>query len=320
MDRGRDRGAATVSGASAPGRRADQLARGDARRGGVRLRHRPVDGRGADRVGPGGTRRELVRQQAVAAVRRRGRRRRNRSGRRPLRQLFGDLAHEIRTPVAVVDAYIEALEDGVRTLSPQTAAVLRDQTRRLVRFSDDVAALAQAEESATALSCANVDAAQLVRRCVAAIAGPYERKRVALCTEVSGAPLRLWADEQRLAQVLDNLLDNALRHTARGGRVTVSAHAERDRIVVRVADNGEGVDIEHLPHLFERFYRADSARDRDRGGAGIGLAIAKAYVEKHRGHIAVTSAGRAAGTAFTITLPIGAPERAYLPVAADATS
>jgi two-component system, OmpR family, sensor histidine kinase BaeS len=236
------------------------------------------------------------------------------------RRLFGDLAHEIRTPVAVVDAYIEALEDGVRTLSPQTAAVLRDQTRRLVRFSDDVTALAQAEESATALSCANVDAAQLVRRCVAAIAGPYERKRVALCTEVSGAPLRLWADEQRLAQVLDNLLDNALRHTARGGRVTVSAHAERDRIVVRVADNGEGVDIEHLPHLFERFYRADSARDRDRGGAGIGLAIAKAYVEKHRGHIAVTSAGRAAGTAFTITLPIGAPERAYLPVAADATS
>jgi signal transduction histidine kinase len=236
------------------------------------------------------------------------------------RRLFSDLAHEIRTPVAVVDAYIEALEDGVRTLSPQTAAVLRDQTRRLVRFSDDVAALAQAEESATALSCANVDGAQLIRRCVAAIAGRYERKGVALCTEVSGAPLRLWADEQRLAQVLDNLLDNALRHTPAGGQVTVSARPEGDRVVLSVADNGEGVDSEHLPHLFERFYRADSARDRDHGGAGIGLAIAKAYVEKHRGHIAVASAGQGAGTTFTITLPMDAPERAHPPMAAAVTS
>ncbi|MEO3757902.1 ATP-binding protein [Mycobacterium sp. B14F4] len=224
------------------------------------------------------------------------------------RRLFSDLAHEIRTPVAVVDAYVEALEDGVRTLSPQTAAVLRDQTRRLVRFSEDVAALAQAEESSTALTCAEIDAGQLVRRCAAAIEGRYDGKGVALRAEVNRQPLRLWADEQRLGQVIDNLLENALRHTAPGGRVVIGAHADGGQLVIRVADSGEGIAPEHLPHLFERFYRADSARDRDHGGAGIGLAIAKAYVEAHRGHIAVSSSGRGAGTTFTVTLPLRAPD------------
>lgn len=137
-------------------------------------------------------------------------------------RLFEDLAHEIRTPVAVLEAYIEALEDGVRTLTPQTAAMLRDQTRRLVRFSDDVAALAKAEESSVSMSYTTIDVDRLTRQCVAATQERYDAQGVALRLRLQKALPPLWADEQRLSQVLGNLLQNALRHTPSGGSVEVS--------------------------------------------------------------------------------------------------
>ena len=219
-------------------------------------------------------------------------------------QLFSDLAHEIRTPVAVLEAYVEALEDGVRTMTPQTAAMLRDQTRRLVRFSDDVSALAKAEESSVSMAYAVIDVDRLVRGCVAAVQKHYARKGVMLNTRLPDGLPPLWADEQRLSQVVGNLLENALRHTPSGGSVDIRCVREGDRLKIAVTDNGEGIAAEHLPRLFERFYRADAARDREHGGAGIGLAIAKALVEAHGGTISVASAGPGTGATFTIDLPI----------------
>lgn len=218
-------------------------------------------------------------------------------------RLFADLAHEIRTPVAVLEAYIEALEDGVRTLTPQTAAMLRDQTLRLVRFSDDLAALAKAEESSVSMSCNNIDIGRLARRCVAAVHERYDAKGVALGIRLQAGLPPLWADEQRLSQVLGNLLDNALRHTPSGGAVELSCVRDGDRLRISVADNGEGIATEHLARVFERFYRADAARDRAHGGAGIGLAIAKALVAAHGGSISVASAGPGSGATFTVDLP-----------------
>ena len=223
------------------------------------------------------------------------------------RQLFGDLAHEIRTPVSVLEAYMEALEDGVRSLTPETTVMLRDQTRRLVRFSEDFAALAQAEESSAAMAFDWVNIAELVNNSVAAQRERFREKRVDLVATVSSDEPSVWADPQRLAQVLGNLIENALRHTPPGGRVDVSARANHDELTVRVADTGEGIPAEHLPHLFERFYRVDASRNRDHGGAGIGLAIAKALVEAHGGHVTATSDGPGRGTAFTISLPLRAP-------------
>ncbi|MDZ4269451.1 MAG: ATP-binding protein [Mycobacterium sp.] len=223
------------------------------------------------------------------------------------RRLFSDLAHEIRTPVTVLEAYIEALEDGVRTLTPETAAMLRDQTGRLVRFADDVAALAQAEESSASMAYSAIDVDHLIRRCAAAAQERYASKGVTLRAEVTADLPSVWGDEQRLAQVLANLLDNALRHTSPGGRVELSAVADRHRLTVQVSDTGEGIAAEHLPHVFERFYRADAARDREHGGAGIGLAIAKALVDAHDGTITVHSPGPGSGTVFTITLPLKDP-------------
>lgn len=220
------------------------------------------------------------------------------------RQLFGDLAHEIRTPVSVLDAYIEALEDGVRTLSPQTAAMLRDQTRRLVRFSDDVATLARAEEASVSMAQGLIDVDRWLDSCAAVAHERYESKRVALHIRVPTHLPRLLGDEQRLSQVVGNLLDNALRHTDSGGSVELSCVRDHDRLKVSVADDGDGIAPEHLPRVFERFYRADSARDRGHGGAGIGLAIARAIVEAHGGTITATSAGIGTGATFVIDLPL----------------
>jgi len=225
------------------------------------------------------------------------------------RQLFGDLAHEIRTPVAVLEAYLEAVEDGVKRLDQPTIAMLREQTGRLVRFSADAAALAQAEDAHAAIAPGKVDAGAIATTVSAAIADRYAAKNVTLSTQISGA-VWLWADRQRLAQVLGNLLDNALRHTPAGGHVSLMVAPVAGEIVFTVTDDGDGIEAEHLPHIFERFYRADSARDRGRGGSGIGLAIVKALTEAHGGHINVASRGRGQGTTFTVRVPIGAPAAA----------
>jgi signal transduction histidine kinase len=144
----------------------------------------------------------------------------------------------------------------------------------------------------------------MIATTTAAAADRYRAKNVALTTDVAALP-RVWADPDRLTQVLANLLDNALRHTPPAGKVHVTGTADRDQLTIAVADNGEGVDAAHLPHLFERFYRADTARARDRGGAGIGLAIAKALTDAHGGRITATSHGPGSGSTFTVVVPIG---------------
>ncbi|MCB1263446.1 MAG: HAMP domain-containing protein [Mycobacterium sp.] len=225
------------------------------------------------------------------------------------RRMFGDLAHEIRTPVAVLEAYLEAVEDGIKTLDPQTIAMLREQTGRLVRFSVDAASLAHAEESHTAITPGWVDTAELLTALWAVFADRYATKKVALHTHV-GDIARIWADRQRLTQIMGNLLDNALRHSPAGGDVTLTATRRSQEMVITVTDGGDGIPAEHLPHVFERFYRADSARDRGHGGSGIGLAIAKALTEAHGGHISATSLGPGRGATFTVTVPIALSARA----------
>jgi signal transduction histidine kinase len=220
------------------------------------------------------------------------------------RRLFGDLAHEIRTPVSVLEAYFEAVEDGVKTLDRETITMLRDQTRRLVRFSEDVAALVQAEESRASITPTSFAAGTLIETAVIAAADRFAAGGVTLTSHVDDDLPALWADRQRLGQVFANLLDNALRHTPRGGQVDIAAGTNGDAITIAVTDDGEGIPAEHLPHVFERFYRADAARTREDGGAGIGLAIAKALVEAHQGHITASSRGPGTGATFTITLPV----------------
>ncbi|MBC9002760.1 sensor histidine kinase [Micromonospora aurantiaca (nom. illeg.)] len=219
------------------------------------------------------------------------------------RRLLADLGHELRTPLATIEAYVDAAEDGVAVEGESTWHVLRTQTTRLRRLAEDVAAVSRAEEHQLDLRPRRVAAAELASAAVAAARPRYMTKGVALRETVEADAGDVDADPERLGQVLGNLLDNALRHTPPGGQVTVTAGRHPEGVHLSVSDTGEGINSDHLPHVFERFYRSDTARDRDHGGSGIGLAVARAIVMQHGGRIDAASAGPGAGATFTITLP-----------------
>jgi two-component system sensor histidine kinase BaeS len=223
------------------------------------------------------------------------------------RRLLADLAHELRTPVTTLAAYLEAVEDGVTVLDADALAVMQAQTGRLTRLAQDVSAVSRAEEGHRTLERRPTPAATLVT--AACAAARYAAQGVVLEHTIAQDLPMVEVDVERMAQVLGNLLDNALRHTPRGGRVTVTADTQDGLLRLRVTDTGSGITAEHLPHIFERFYRADAARDRGHGGSGIGLAIVKAYVQAHDGRVTAASNGPGQGTTVTITLPVTALTR-----------
>jgi signal transduction histidine kinase len=218
------------------------------------------------------------------------------------RRMLADLAHEMRTPLATVDAHLEAVEDGVRELDGDTLDVIRASTRRLRRLAEDMTSVSRAEEGILDVTLRTVDSAALASAAADNARHLFIAKGVQLETSLDTSD-GVRVDPERMGQVLGNLLDNALRHTPPGGTVTLSCRRSGRCVEYAVTDTGEGVPAEHLPHLFDRFYRVDSARDRNHGGSGIGLAIAKALVEAHGGGISVTSPGPGAGSTFTVRLP-----------------
>ena len=218
-------------------------------------------------------------------------------------ELLADLAHELRTPIATVDSFLEGIEDGVIPATPDTWRTLRDQTRRLDRLADDIDGLSRAEERRADLRIEPLDADAVVDEAVRAAATGYADKGVVLEHRASPAPARVLADPDRLREILDNLLGNALRHTPMGGSVTVTTSSSAEEVTIAVADTGEGIAAEHLPHVFDRFYRADPARSRATGGSGIGLTIARALAQAHGGRLHAASPGLGAGATFTLTLP-----------------
>ncbi|TQJ49288.1 HAMP domain-containing sensor histidine kinase [Phycicoccus sp. SLBN-51] len=220
------------------------------------------------------------------------------------RRILADLAHEMRTPLASIEAHLEAVEDGVRDLDEPTLAVLREGTGRLRRLAEDISAVSRAEEGRLESRPVRTPPYLLVEAAVAAAADAYAAKGVALSVEGATTAAAVLVDRQRMGQVLGNLLDNALRHTPPGGAVYLRVHQpDPGWVELAVRDTGEGIAAEHLPHLFERFYRADPARGRANGGSGIGLTISRALVEAHGGGISATSAGPGQGATFTVRLP-----------------
>ena len=221
------------------------------------------------------------------------------------RRILADLAHEMRTPVATIEAYLEALEDGVRRLDHQTLAVLHSGTQRLQRLAEDIGAVSKAEEAHLHLRPEVMSARSLVDAAVGAAGEAFAAAGITISIHPSPVVSMVRVDPQRMAQVLSNLLDNALAHTHHGGSVVIAVtRPERSWVSIDVRDDGEGVAPEHLPHLFERFYRADPARSRTRGGSGIGLAISRALVEAHGGGLSAHSDGPGLGSTFTVRLPV----------------
>lgn len=221
------------------------------------------------------------------------------------RRLIGDVSHELRTPLTAIKGSMEGLMDGVLPATDETYQQIHAEADRLNRLVDDLQELSRVEARAYQLDIRPVEVSSLVQTVTKRLAPHAESKRISLDLELAPGLPRLLADEDRAIQILTNLTANALQYTAEGGRVTISAKQIKDEIHIVVQDTGIGIPPEHLPHIFDRFYRADKSRSRQSGGgSGIGLTIARALVEEHGGRIWVESAGDGRGSRFTFSLPV----------------
>ena len=220
--------------------------------------------------------------------------------------LTTDVAHELRSPLANLRGYLEGIQDGVVEPDEATIASLHEEATAMQTLVDDLQQLSLAETGRLHLHREDVDLGDLVERAVAAHRGAATAAGVELVAQTVPGVVTA-ADPDRFRQVLANLIGNALRHTPEGGRVVVSAEAGGETALVRVRDTGTGIAEHHLPHVFERFYRADESRNRATGGSGLGLAITQELVRAHDGQITVSSVvGQ--GTVFTILLPVVAAD------------
>lgn len=221
------------------------------------------------------------------------------------RNLVNDVTHELRTPLTNLRCWIEALQDGLLAPSAGAFQSLHEEALLLKRLVDDLQELALAEAGQLRVHCEPLQAAELVPPIVSSFAAQAAAKGVALQTIIPADLPAVYADAERCGQILRNLLANALAHTPAGGRIEIRAQAACAQVEIRVTDSGAGIASEHLPNIFERFYRVDSARARATGGAGLGLAIVKQLVELQGGRVrAESTLGQF--TAFTIALPVSA--------------
>lgn len=220
-------------------------------------------------------------------------------------RLLGDVAHEMRTPLTALDGYVEGLIDGVFAATSDNFAAMGDELRRLHRLADDLSTLSRTEEQRLEMHRESIDVAEVTARVCTRLRPQFDDAGVTLeLHTVESLPAS--ADPDRVAQVLSNLLGNALRATPYGGRVTVTGRRTDRMLDVTVSDTGEGLRSEDLDRVFERFYRAPSRNGRS-PGSGVGLTIARGIARASGGDLVAASAGPGRGATFRLTLPMRAP-------------
>lgn len=217
-------------------------------------------------------------------------------------QLVGDVAHELRTPLATLDGYLEGLQDGVIEPTAETWDLLRRETGRLTRLVGDLAELWRAEARQLPLRIEDVHVQQIASDVVERFTTAAVARGLRLETDVPQGTAVL-ADRDRLVQILGNYLSNAVRHAPAGTAVRLTARSQGSLVHLSVADEGAGLSAEQQAQVFERFYRLDASRSRDEGGAGIGLSIVRALAEAMDGRAWAESAGPGQGSTFFVSLP-----------------
>jgi signal transduction histidine kinase len=218
------------------------------------------------------------------------------------RNMVSDVAHELRTPLTNIRGYLEAAQDGVMPLDTALVDNLHEEAMLLNRLADDLQELALAEAGQLRLERQLVDVGDVARAAIEAVRPQAEARGLQLSLDTPSG-LVVEADAHRVAQVLRNLLNNAMDFTPKGGQITITARREGAFVRAEVRDTGPGIAPEHLPFVFERFYRADKSRVRTTGGAGLGLAIVKQMIEAQGGRVWVNSA-LGAGATFGFALPL----------------
>jgi signal transduction histidine kinase len=218
------------------------------------------------------------------------------------RQMTADIAHDLRNPLMVITGYLESLRDGTLPPTPARFDTIYREAQLLQRLVEDLRTLSLADAGELTLNRTPLAPGALLERLVGAYHHQAAQGEITLRVQAEPDLPEVEADEERLAQVLGNLVSNALRYTPAGGQIVLGASRQAKGLQLTVQDNGSGIAPEALPHIFDRFFRGDEARAETDGESGLGLAIAKSIVEAHQGTIAVTSA-LGQGTTFVVTLP-----------------
>lgn len=218
------------------------------------------------------------------------------------KRLTADITHDLSTPLQIISGYLEMLEEGEVTLSPQRIEIIKTELDHLRRLVNDLSLLTQVESGGLDIVSQPVQPGALLMRIHQAYQPIAARQRITLSLEMPESTPEIMADEGRMLQVLKNLVDNALRYTPQGGGITLSVELGR-QVQIRVSDTGSGIEPEDLPNVFDRFYRADPARSGITGKMGLGLAICKALVTAQGGTIAVESVGKDQGTVMILEFP-----------------
>ena len=217
------------------------------------------------------------------------------------KQMTADIAHDLRTPLTVIGGYIESLRDGVLDANPERFDVMHQEVQHLQHLVEDLRILSLADAGELKLNRQRLAPEILLEQTASAFQPQAAQKQIALQMQCEPGLPEISVDEIRIAQVLGNLMSNALRYTAEGGQIILSARRHANEISLSVADNGAGIAPEALPHIFERFYRADESRQSETE-SGLGFAITKSLVEAHGGTIAAQSAGAGKGSTFSVRL------------------
>jgi len=214
------------------------------------------------------------------------------------RSFMADVTHELRTPLSVIRGQAEAISDGMYPADAEHLAPILDATQTLDRLVEDLRTLVLTDAGNLVLHKEQTDLGTLVRDTVESFQAQAESAGISLTTEIADKIATVEVDPARIRQVIGNLLSNAIRHTSKGGSVKVSVGSSGDQVITTVADTGEGIPPDLLPHVFDRFVKGPNST-----GSGLGLAIARDIVNLHSGHISATSG--ASGTTLTVTLPPG---------------
>lgn len=230
-----------------------------------------------------------------------------------MRRFVADASHELRTPISVIRGEADVALSHERSAAEyrQSLAIILDESRRLSRLVDDLLNLARADAGHVRLQVQEFYFNDLLAECCRSVQALAAARDIRLECQ-SGEDVQFRGDEELLRRLIVNLLDNAIRYTPHGGKVSAALRAEGPRLSIEVSDTGVGIAPEAVPHLFERFYRADKARSRQDGGFGLGLAIVKWIAESHRGEVDLASRP-GAGSTFTVTLPRESEERESSP-------
>ena len=218
------------------------------------------------------------------------------------KEFTGDLAHELRTPLATLRSQIEAFQDGIWKPTPERLKQSHNELMRLVRLVNELEKLLAAENPQIRLDKTDIEAGELLRSMQQLVIPAFKQKDVELFVIPAESDIWFRGDRDKVVQILTNIINNALKYTPENGEVTVSTVDEGQLAGFKVADKGMGISSQNLPHIFERFYRGDKSRARKTGGVGIGLSIVKALVEAHKGKIIVESELEK-GSTFTVLFP-----------------